>query len=522
MEKLKPAKPAYQTIRLILGDQLNEQHSWFSASDPDVLYVVAEMQQETGYVRHHVQKVCAFFAAMSRFSARLSDLGHKVQYLTLDDTAHYQDLPALLSHLTTQHAVRYFEYQQPDEYRLQEQLGKLDLGEVKIAMFDTEHFFLAHADLPKYFKKNTSHKMEMFYRKMRKERDILMQDGAPLHGQWNFDQQNRNKLKAADIDEIPKPLLFSHDVQDILDRLDRHDIDTIGVSKTALIWPITRRESLELLDFFCRNMLPAFGTFQDSMTDQTEHSWTLYHSRLSFSLNAKLISPKEVVDAAITAFQQSSEIEIAQIEGFVRQILGWREFVRGIYWLNMPEYAEMNSLQAERPLPAFYWTGKTKMNCLSKTIEQSLDHAYAHHIQRLMVTGTFSLLVGVNPDEVDTWYLGIYIDAIEWVELPNTRGMSQAADNGIVATKPYAASGNYINKMSDYCRSCHYKVKEKTGSTACPYNSLYWHFMNRHRAQLKKNPRIGMVYKNWDKMGEEAQSLVLDRAEWCLEHLEEL
>ena len=522
MQKNSPIKKTYKTLRLILGDQLNEQHSWFDSTSPDVLYVIAELQQETGYVRHHVQKVCAFFAAMSCFAERLSALGHNVQYLSLDDTAEHQDLVALINHLTKQHGVSHFEYQQPDEYRLQEQLDSLQLGAVNIDKFETEHFYLAHTDLPKYFKKNTSHKMEMFYRKMRKEQNILMQDGAPLQGQWNFDQQNRNKLKPADIDSVPKPLLFSHDVQAILDRLDRHDIDTIGVRQTALIWPITRVDSLELLNFFCKEMLPAFGTFQDSMTDQTELSWSLYHCRLSFSLNTKLISPKEVVNAALSAFQANPEIEIAQIEGFVRQILGWREFVRGIYWLNMPEYADMNSLQADRPLPEFYWTGDTKMNCLSKTIQQSLDRSYAHHIQRLMVTGTFSLLVGVNPDEVDGWYLGVYIDAIEWVEMPNTRGMSQAADNGIVATKPYAASGNYINKMSDYCKSCHYKVKEKTGSTACPYNSLYWHFMNRHREQLKQNPRIGMVYRNWDKMSEEAQSLVLDRAQWCLEHLEDL
>jgi deoxyribodipyrimidine photolyase-related protein len=269
-------------------------------------------------------------------------------------------------------------------------------------------------------------------------------------------------------------------------------------------------------------LLPRFGTFQDAMTDQSEHKWSLYHSRLSFSLNAKLLSPREVVAMAIDAYRGRDDISLSQVEGFVRQILGWREFIRGIYWLNMPEYQKLNYLEADRPLPEYFWSGETQMNCMSEAINQSLDYAFAHHIQRLMVTGTFSLLAGIDPDQVDDWYLGIYLDAIEWVELPNTRGMSQFADGGLVGTKPYSASGNYINKMSDYCKGCRYKVSKKTGSDACPFNSLYWHFMHRHRPIFEKNPRIGMVYRNWDKQSEENRNLTLERAEWCLEHLDEL
>ena len=515
-------KKKFQTIRLLLGDQLNEQHSWFDQVSSEVLYVVAELHQETNYVRHHVQKVCAFFAAMEAFAERLGELGHQVQHFTLKDTEPYQDLLDFLSALAEKYGAAYVEYQQPDEFRLHEQLSKLSSAGVAVNRFETEHFYLSHDQLPKYFQAGKSHKMEMFYRKMRKEQNILMQDDKPLKDKWNFDQSNRNKLKAADVEALPAPRLYSHNVKKYLKRISAYQIETIGKPVDTLAWPVTRAESLDLLEHFCNDLLVNFGTFQDAMTCQSEHSWSLYHSRVSFSLNAKLISPREVVEAAVKAYESNKLIDIAQVEGFVRQILGWREFIRGIYWANMPEYATYNSLHADRSLPDFFWNGETKMNCMSHAISQSLDHAYAHHIQRLMVTGTFSMLAGIHPDEVDNWYLGIYIDALEWVEMPNTRGMSQAADNGIVATKPYAASGNYINKMSDYCGSCFYKVKEKTGDKSCPFNSLYWHFMQRHRGDLDRNPRIGMVYRTWDKMQRGDQRLVLDRAEWCLENLNSL
>lgn len=230
-----------------------------------------------------------------------------------------------------------------------------------------------------------------------------------------------------------------------------------------------------------------------------------------------------VIEHAIAHFEKNQDsISLSQIEGFVRQILGWREYMRGIYWQFMPEYAAKNTLLAEQPLPHWFWTGETNMRCLKAAIDQSLDHAYAHHIQRLMVTGNFCLLAGIHPDEVDAWYLGIYIDAIEWVELPNTRGMSQFADGGIVATKPYAASGNYTNKMSDYCKNCTYKVSKKVEDNACPLNSLYWQFMVKHRDRLSENPRIGMIYRNWDKQSTEQQQAVLDRAGWCIENIAQL
>lgn len=349
-----------------------------------------------------------------------------------------------------------------------------------------------------------------------------MDDDEPVAGRWNFDAENRNKLRADDIAAIPEPLIFATDVSDILARLDEFDIDYFGKISNPLPWPISRQDSLQLLDHFCEVCLPCFGRFQDALTGRSPHSWSLYHSRLSFALNSKLISPLEVIDKAISQFHKFDTVDIAAVEGFVRQILGWREFVRGIYWRNMPDYATRNHYNADRSLPDFFWSGQTRMRCLHRAISESLEHAYAHHIQRLMVTGNFCLITGIDPDQVDAWYLGIYIDAIEWVEMPNTRGMALYGDGGLLGTKPYAAGGNYINKMSDYCSDCFYKVSEKTGDRACPLNSLYWHFMYRHREELMNNQRLRMIYGSWNRMGDAQQQAILQQAERHLAALDKL
>lgn len=513
----------YSTLRLVLGDQLNAQHSWYKNKDDNVLYVIAELHQETAYVKHHIQKICAFFAAMAEFAAALKKSGHHVLHLTLDDTVAYINLEALLADLCKTYQVQQFDYQRPDEYRLLQQLQNVSLPNCETQEWDTEHFLLDYEEIPQLFSQGQHHKMEFFYRKMRQRYKVLMNGGVPEGGKWNFDSENRNKLKTSDIGDIPEPLIFSQNVSPILERLNRHTVLTFGKAEKQLLWPTTRRQALRLLRYFCENLLPKFGQFQDAMTANSPHKWSLYHSRLSFALNAKMIHPLQVINAAIDQYRSSDgAISLPQIEGFVRQILGWREYIRGVYWANMPEYADANQLEANQQLPGYFWTGETHMHCLSQAISQSLDYAYAHHIQRLMVTGNFCLLAGIEPEQVDEWYLGIYVDAIEWVELPNTRGMSQFADGGIVATKPYTASGNYINKMSDYCRSCHYDVKEKVGDKACPLNSLYWHFMSRHRERLEKNPRIGMVYRNWDKQDSDVREAVIARGQWCLAHLEQL
>jgi deoxyribodipyrimidine photolyase-related protein len=528
--QFKAEKQHYQTIRLILGDQLNADHSWFKSKDQNVLYVVAELHQEQEYVKHHVQKICAFFKSMENFATALQQSGHHVLYLNLDNTAEYSNLNELLFALHLQFTSEMIEYQSPDEFRLKQQLESLQSyisshysTSVQVTQFDTEHFILPFEEISKYFNEKKHVRMENFYRKMRKRFNILMEDDQPLGGQWNYDSDNRKTFKKDDLALIPQPLLFSNDVTDILSRLKRHQINHFGKVESSLLWPCNRRQATELLTFFCDNCLENFGRFQDAMTEHSDHAWSLYHSRISFALNSKMLHPLDVIEAAIRQFEASKgNISLSQIEGFVRQILGWREYVRGMYWVNMPDVSTLNVLNAEQPLPEWFWDGDTKMSCVSKAVLQSLDYAYAHHIQRLMITGNFALLAGLSPDEVEAWYLGIYIDAIEWVELPNTRGMALSADGGLIATKPYAASGNYINKMSDHCKTCYYSVKEKVGERACPFNSLYWHFLDRNKERFQKNPRMAFPYKAWQRMDDGVKEGILSQAEKNLKKLNEL
>lgn len=496
------------TLRLILGDQLNQQHSWYSAPDSSIIYVLAELRQETDYARHHVQKVCGFFAAMASFAKWLRQAGHQVVHLTLDETKDIDSLPTLLNHLVAEHGIEQVAYQQPDEYRLAEQLQRWATScAFNVTVVESEHFLIDFTSMSDYFVADRSQVMETFYRRVRRETGILMEGGKPQGGKWNFDSENRKKLPVKVV--VPEPLLFNRSVADILDRLARHEVQTIGkIEDQTLIWPIDRQDALRLLEFFLDQCLPLFGTYQDALTDR---GWSLFHSRLSFSLNIKLISPREVVQSALNYWQcHQDTVSLPQIEGFVRQIIGWREFMRGVYWMNMPSYAAMNGLEHEASLPAFYWTGATKMRCMSVAINQSLDYAYAHHIQRLMVTGNFALLLGVDPDAVDGWYLGIYIDALEWVELPNTRGMSQFADGGLVATKPYISSGKYIQRMGDHCKSCAYDVSIRSGEGACPFNVLYWEFLDRHRETFAKHHRMRMMYSNYERI--DAQELAAIKA----------
>ncbi|CAH9062200.1 (6-4) photolyase [Pseudoalteromonas holothuriae] len=517
----------YRCLRLILGDQLNAHHSWYKHKHDDVLYVIAELHQETSYTTHHIQKICAFFSAMEHFAQALTKAGHNVAYLSLDDTRAFKTIPELIKSLILKYKINIFEYQLPDEYRLRSQLSSFTNSlSIEVNYFETEHFYLDEAQLTESFKQGKSHKMEAFYRRMRKKFNILMDGEKPLGGDWNYDKQNRNKLKSADFAKVPEPLLFEHDVDNIIARLKRHDVKTIGRINDNLNWPVTRIQAKTLLDFFCQYCLAGFGQFQDAMTCKLDNAlqssqWSLFHSRLSFALNSKMLSPEFVISTVVAYYHKhQQQISLPQIEGFVRQILGWREFVRGIYWANMPQYAQLNHLKAEHALPSWFWNGSTHMNCLKHAIQQSLDYAYAHHIQRLMITGNFCLLAGIDPDEVDDWYLGVYIDAIEWVEMPNTRGMSQFADGGIVGSKAYAASGNYVKKMSDYCSGCQYDVTQATGKNACPLNSLYWRFMNKHEEAFATNPRNSMVYANWRRKSETQRQEIIEQAEQYLIDIE--
>lgn len=516
--------PKINTLRWIFGDQLNARHTWYADTCEQTLYIIAELPQEVNYVRHHAQKACAFFLAMEAFSNSLQSRGHKVLHLTLDESAKFESLQQLIEAIISRTGCSSFEYQRPDEYRLLNQLQELaNRVSVTVKEVDSEHFLVPFEELPRYFKPNSSVRMEMFYRKMRKRFNILMTDDGPLGERWNFDKENQKSFSKSSLSEIPAPLVFNNDARAAIARLEKHKIETIGEADENLLWPIDRAQSLQLLEYFCKFGLSRFGLYQDAMTANSEYQWSLYHSRLSFSLNTKMLQPMEVIQTAVESFENSNgEINLAQVEGFVRQILGWREYVRGMYWSNMPDYSTANSLNANRPLPGWFWSGSTRMNCVKKSIQQTMTYSYAHHIQRLMITGNFSLLAGLAPNEVDEWYLGVYVDAIEWVELPNTRGMALFADGGLVASKPYAASGNYINKMSDYCKGCAYNVKERITEDACPFNALYWHFIDRNKDRFSSNPRMAFPYSTWRKYSSQEQANIIAKSEQLLADLESL
>jgi deoxyribodipyrimidine photolyase-related protein len=504
------------TLRLILGDQLNPQHSWFTAVDDNVIYVMMELRQETDYVLHHAQKILAIFAGMRDFAAQLKAAGHRVHYVAIDDVANLPTITDNLSALISSYQATAFEYQAPDEWRLDVQMAEyVKTLSISTQMVDSEHFFTGRDETALLFGDRKKWLMETFYRAMRVKHDVLIEEDTkpvkPVGGQWNFDAENRKAwpglpLAPADIRLLERK---SHDLSALWATIVKAGVKSFGEPNADKFgWPLNRAEALAQLDVFINQVLPNFGDFEDAMSSK---SWRLFHSLLSFSMNVKMLNPSEVVKKAEAA-GRSGAAPLAAVEGFIRQILGWREFVRGFYWAKMGEsagvnpnssYADNNYFNHQLPLPKWFWTGQTQMRCMAAAIGQSLEHAYAHHIQRLMVIGNFALLAGLNPKELHHWYLGIYIDAFEWVEQPNVVGMSQFADGGLLATKPYVSSAAYIDRMSDYCKGCHYdkKLREDTPSKkACPFNALYWDFHVKHADKLANNPRIGMVYQQLKKM----------------------
>ncbi len=510
-----------KTLRLIIGDQLNHHHTWFQKTEENVLFLLMEVMQEQTYVMHHVQKIIGFFHAMRSFAEEISKKGHQVIYLKLDDKANKQSFEANIEQIIKDHKITDFQYQLPDEYRLDIQLKQICKSlKIQSKAFDTEHFLTNREDVKVFFNGKKQFLMENFYRDMRKKHRILMDgDDKPTGGQWNFDQENRKKYDG----KVPlkAPLMFKKDVSAIYELLNSMQVAYFGnIKEKEFDHPTTREEALQVLDFFCDLLLPSFGTYEDAMLK--EHA-TLFHSKLSFCLNLKLISPAEVVEKVISTYKENSKkITIAQVEGFIRQVIGWREYMRGLYWATMPDFAAKNFFENKRKLPHWYWDGKVKMNCLKTALDNSLDNAYAHHIQRLMVIGNFSLLAGLHPDEVDEWYLGVYIDAVEWVQITNTRGMSQYADGGIVGSKPYVSSANYIDKMSNYCTGCYYDKKKKYGDKACPFNSLYWNFYHHHQEKLKSNQRVSMMVNMVQKIEKKEMEQILVQADSYLKNINNL
>ncbi len=507
------------TLRLILGDQLSPLHSWFAQVRADVVYVLMEVRFETDYVRHHAQKVLGIFAAMRDFAAQLRSTGHRVRYVAIDDASNRQSITANLDALVAHYGAGAVEYQAPDEWRLDEQLRVWGTScTVPVRMLDHEHFFTTRDEAAKQFAGKNQWVMENFYRQQRKKHRVLMTpDGHPQGGQWNFDADNRKPWPGTPC--TPADTRPCHDHSALWQTIQAAGVQTMGEAQASSFrWPLNRHEALQQLDHFIAHALPHFGDYQDAIS---KNSWHLFHSLLSFALNTKMLNPREVVQRAEAAWRDG-QAPLHAAEGFIRQILGWREYVRGVYWARMPGYTGVNHLQHTRPLPDWFWTGHTHMACMASAIGQSLEHAYAHHIQRLMVIGNFALLAGLDPQELHRWYLGIYIDAFEWVEAPNTLGMSQWADGGQLATKPYVSSAAYLQRMGDHCKSCTYAPKQRTGDMACPFNALYWDFFERHRAHFERNPRLGMVYHQLTRMDSESLTALKQQAHTHLSQLPKL
>ncbi len=504
------------TLRLILGDQLNPLHPWFAQVEPHVMYVLMEVRQETDYVRHHAQKVLAIFAAMRAFAAQLQAGGHRVIYLSIANQSNCQSISGNLRALQAQTGAQVLQYQSPDEWRLQQELqtflgARCEAKDSAIHEVDSAHFYSQRGDAARFFTGKRSWLMETFYRHLRRQHRILLnENGDPEGGQWNFDADNRKPWRGAPAHpaepDDPRPV---HDHRALWAQIQAAGVQTVGAAHAEQCrWPIDRRESLLLLAAFIRHALPHFGDYQDAMSTRGTH---LFHSLLSFSLNTKMLTPHEVVQAAETAYRAGSA-PLAAVEGFIRQILGWREYVRGFYWAHAPQHASANIFAHTQPLPDWFWSGNTRLACLAHALGQTLETAYAHHIQRLMIIGNFALLAGLDPSAVDAWYLGVYVDAFEWVQQPNTRGMSQWADGGLLATKPYVSSAAYIDRMSDYCKGCVYDKKQRLGERACPFNALYWDFFLRHQVLLARNPRIGMAYRQLARMPQTERDAIQARA----------
>lgn len=498
---------------LVLGDQLTETLSALAQADKarDTV-VMAEVADEAAYVRHHPKKIALIFAAMRKFAHALEQDGWTVAYTQLDDTDNAGSIVGELLRRAAQTGASEVLATEPGEWRL---IDKLKYAPLKVHLLPDDRFLATHAEFEAWAEGRKALRMEYFYREMRRKTGLLMEGDQPAGGKWNFDHDNR---KAAPEDvTVDGPLRFDPDAttREVLELVQARFGDNFGALE-PFWFATTRAEALQALDHFIANALPRFGDYQDAMLNGNEF---LYHAILSPYLNIGLLNVTEICEAAANAYA-SGHAPINAAEGFIRQIIGWREYVRGIYFLEGPDYTARNNLGHDRDLPWFYWGGETRMNCVAKAVGQTRTQAYAHHIQRLMVTGNFALLAGIDPAQVHEWYLAVYADAFEWVEAPNTIGMSQFADGGVIASKPYVSSGAYINRMSDHCKSCHYSVSAKTGDTACPFNLLYWHFLDRHRDRFSNNPRMGNMYRTWDRMDADKRKTVLAEGDALLARLD--
>jgi deoxyribodipyrimidine photolyase-related protein len=501
-------------LRIVLGDQLSPGIAALRDLNPaqDVV-LLAEVQAECTYVKHHAKKLVLVLSAMRHFARALQARGVQVDYVTLDDPKNTQTLRGEMLRAVKRYRPTRLVATEPGEWRVaqdmrhwQALLAEHANGQ-EVEIRDDDRFFCRIQDFFTWARGRKSLRMEFFYRDMRRQHGFLMQGDTPEGDAWNFDKENRKSLpKTVAVPSIPR---FEPDgiTRDVIALVRARFPDHLG-SPEDFAFPVTGRDARRALDDFIATRLPAFGDWQDAMKTGAP---VLFHALISPALNLGLLDPRAVCAAAEAAWK-SGAAPLNAVEGFIRQILGWREYVRGLYWLHMPDFARKNALGATRALPGFYWTGETRMNCLRQTVRDTIANAYAHHIQRLMITGNFALLAGIDPDEVDEWYMVVYADAYEWVEMPNTRGMALFADGGIVGSKPYAASGAYINRMSDYCKTCSYDVKDAVGPNACPFNFLYWDFFARHEDVLAGNIRLAMPLRTLQRMAPAKRAAIRSNA----------
>ena len=492
---------------VVLCDQLDREASAWDGFDPAVDQAwMCEAAEEATHVWCSQQRLAVFLSAMRHFAQSLREAGVPLNYVSDAAGSLGAALAATLASLPVQRVV----ITEPGEWRVRQSLqDACTAAGVVLELREDRHFLCTGAEFAAHAKGRKQLRMEYFYREMRRRHGVLMDGEKPAGGEWNYDAENRESFGAKGPGFVPAPTRFAPDAitREVISFV-QHRYATHPGALGEFGWPVTREQALQVLQVFIKERLPSFGHWQDAMWEG--QPW-LYHSHVSVALNLKLLNPREVI-AAVEAAWRAGNAPLAAVEGFIRQVLGWREYVRGIYWMKMPAYLELNELDAQAELPAWFWTGDVPMACLRDAITQTLQLGYAHHIQRLMVTGLYLLLHGVKPQQVHGWYLSVYIDAVEWVELPNTLGMSQYADGGLMASKPYAATGKYIDRMSDHCHNCRFKPAVRTGPQACPYTTLYWDFLMTHEQRFASHPRMALQIKNVARLAEPERAAIRRRA----------
>ncbi len=507
------AEPPVRRLILVLGDQLDADAAAFDDGDPaqDAVWM-AEVEAESTHVWSTQMRTALFLSAMRHFAQARRAAGWRVHYRALDDADNLGTLDAELTAAITRLRPRCLRMTAPGDWRV---LGLVreaaSAAGLALEIVPDRHFYGDVRNFAAWARGQPGLRLEAFYRHMRRVHGVLMDGDAPAGGRWNFDAENRAPFGPQGPGAVPAPPYFAPDAttQAVLDLVRRRFAQHPG-SLEGFGWPVTRAQALEALARFVDERLPAFGHWQDALWPGAPWLW---HSQLASALNLKLLTPREAVDAAEAAWR-AGRVPLPAAEGFIRQILGWREYVRGVYWTQMPDYAASNALDAHADLPAFYWTGDAPMPCLADALRQTLTRGYAHHIQRLMVIGLYAQLLGVEPAQVHRWFLAVYVDAVEWVELPNVLGMSQYADGGLMSSKPYVASGRYIERMSAgaYCRDCRFDPGVRTGPRACPYTRLYWDFLLRHEALLQDNPRMRPQLRSLERLDADARARIRDES----------